>query len=704
VWLGHLDDPALGQQDEAAHVVRALDDLQLPAGPLVDLANELAGVAAIAPEPLEARQRPDQWLEHELGTVAILDISGMHLHPVDQSEGIDDNMALAPLHLLASIVTPDPPFSAVLTDWLSMLPALGCGSRPSACRTAARNVSWIRSNVPSSRQRRKYAHAVPQDTRSCGNWRHAQPVRSRYCSALTTSRRSTLRGRPPGLAAGSSSRNTSHCSSVRSVGYAFRVILDHNGPAYPFAHTFLDSGGTDNWSYFKFFHDWTSSDPVLRLNLNDDYKGSRVAWILPGYLLYSLLTPLAANVTLNAGTAALNLLLTLLLSSRLFGLAAGAVATVAVAAFPGYYSSGLQNFWSYHGVICNAFYLLLLLGLVEHARGTAPARSAALVGVAMTLTVLTSPTYLIALPSAGLFWLVMHGWPTTRTAVRRLARDLLVASLAATTVVLVLAEINHLAGGRLLFIAPLVRATLDFSRDTFWTYPAAAWLPNATWLGFPAIVAVGSGVTLLLTWLRGAPVSRQRRALLAVLLGFLGLWATMILLEARGQPFLQNAHVHYMIVGPAAVALAGVVRWLPRGATTNSPRWPMLALVALAALATIPLIALHPAAVQEADRTLRRLFLGPVTYSVSLLGGLLLGSLALTFVATSWGWRALLPAGLCLGLAWVPLSPYHYSGAFPNAALLWRLLDVLDLREASGSAPFRWVSGSSPCRFAPRRP
>src|SRR3954447_27195 len=57
---GALDRPAFRQDDEAAQVVRALDNLQIPAGTLTDPADELAGVATVPPELLEAWQLPGQ--------------------------------------------------------------------------------------------------------------------------------------------------------------------------------------------------------------------------------------------------------------------------------------------------------------------------------------------------------------------------------------------------------------------------------------------------------------------------------------------------------------------------------------------------------------------------------------------------------------------------------------------------------------------
>src|SRR5260370_4078049 len=48
--------------------------------------------------------------------------------------------------------------------------------------------------------------------------------------ALTTSRRSALRGRPPGLAAGSNGANIAHSRSLRSLGYARRAM---GAPSFP---------------------------------------------------------------------------------------------------------------------------------------------------------------------------------------------------------------------------------------------------------------------------------------------------------------------------------------------------------------------------------------------------------------------------------------------------------------------------------------
>ena len=150
-------------------------------------------------------------------------MSRMDHHGQQQPHGIHYDVALSTVDLLASVIATRPPFSVVLTDWLSMMAALGVGSLPADLRTAERRVSLTRSHVPSRLHFRKYHHTVPQGGKSCGSARQVHPLRITYRMPLTTSRISTVRGLPPGLAAGSNGARTFHWASLRSLGYRFPV-------------------------------------------------------------------------------------------------------------------------------------------------------------------------------------------------------------------------------------------------------------------------------------------------------------------------------------------------------------------------------------------------------------------------------------------------------------------------------------------------
>jgi hypothetical protein len=132
----------------------ALDDLDgEPLGLLGPIA-EAAAVASIGPEVVESGEVVSNAIDHESAAHPIRDVGRMDAGSQQQSGGIDQQMPLAPVYLLAAVVASDPPFSVVLTDWLSKIPALGWACRPCCSRTWSRNASWTRSQVPSRRQSR----------------------------------------------------------------------------------------------------------------------------------------------------------------------------------------------------------------------------------------------------------------------------------------------------------------------------------------------------------------------------------------------------------------------------------------------------------------------------------------------------------------------------------------------------------------------
>jgi len=72
-----------------------------------------------------------------------------------EAGGIDPDMALAPLDLPGGIVAARPPFSVVLTLWVSMMTAVGLASRPSVSRNVMTREWRMVSHTPASRNVRK---------------------------------------------------------------------------------------------------------------------------------------------------------------------------------------------------------------------------------------------------------------------------------------------------------------------------------------------------------------------------------------------------------------------------------------------------------------------------------------------------------------------------------------------------------------------
>ena len=134
---GAFDDPALGQHHEFARVTAPHDlDVHLSAGTGQALLELRPLLARVGVELQQEGIQPQQRRHHQNLAIAILDIGGMHDRVHQQALPVDQDVPLLPLDLFATIeawrIDAAPPFSGLLTLWLSMMAAVGLASR-SAC-------------------------------------------------------------------------------------------------------------------------------------------------------------------------------------------------------------------------------------------------------------------------------------------------------------------------------------------------------------------------------------------------------------------------------------------------------------------------------------------------------------------------------------------------------------------------------------------
>jgi len=142
------------QHVEARYPMGTLAAVQEPATNALHPFHHLASIAPIGPHHPQVRLLPMEVAHHQPCPVPVLDIGGMHHHRHHHAHGIHQQMACASVEVVASISPARPPFSVVVTDWLSRIAALGAASRPAATRTSVRRAAWMRTQVPSRCQNR----------------------------------------------------------------------------------------------------------------------------------------------------------------------------------------------------------------------------------------------------------------------------------------------------------------------------------------------------------------------------------------------------------------------------------------------------------------------------------------------------------------------------------------------------------------------
>ena len=101
-------------------------------------AKQRALIAAIGVKFHQERIQAEHGRHDKRAAITILYVGGVHDGVDQQAFGVDENMPLLALDLLSCVVARrinrSPPFSALLTLWLSMTAAVGLASRPIASR------------------------------------------------------------------------------------------------------------------------------------------------------------------------------------------------------------------------------------------------------------------------------------------------------------------------------------------------------------------------------------------------------------------------------------------------------------------------------------------------------------------------------------------------------------------------------------------
>lgn len=92
-------------------------------------------INAIGEHRLEPAVQPLDPAQQASGAVGVLDVGGVDDDPEQEAGGIDRDVAFASPDLLGRVVAARPPFSVVLTLWVSIMAAVGLAWRPSCSRS-----------------------------------------------------------------------------------------------------------------------------------------------------------------------------------------------------------------------------------------------------------------------------------------------------------------------------------------------------------------------------------------------------------------------------------------------------------------------------------------------------------------------------------------------------------------------------------------
>src|SRR4051794_3250153 len=105
-------------------------------------------VGPVGEHRLQPRVEPLQAPEEIADPVGVLHVGGVDDDAEQQTRGVDRDVPLPAPDLLGRVVAARPPFSVVLTLWVSTIAAVGLGSRPSRSRSITTRWWRIASQTP----------------------------------------------------------------------------------------------------------------------------------------------------------------------------------------------------------------------------------------------------------------------------------------------------------------------------------------------------------------------------------------------------------------------------------------------------------------------------------------------------------------------------------------------------------------------------
>jgi hypothetical protein len=394
----------------------------------------------------------------------------------------------------------------------------------------------------------------------------------------------------------------------------------------------------DSWAYNHvfgiagFFTGYFLYWPDFLREFPQAYQGSRLLWVIPGWLAHHLFTPYWANLALRAFVIYGTAVPTWLTLRRLGAGVAGATAsTLLLISNPYFLQAAGWDYVNGSGIVYITWSLFFLAAAAQATRRDWWLAAA---GAAMIATVWSYLLVGFFAPVYAWFYLRQRGWPRPFPALREIGWLL----LGGGTLTVALGLINLAVGGRFLFFLLQFQASKPLLNGTGNAYVLPqVWLPDSPWLIVPCLSLLAGALLALPSVLkRWGFDGRAQAAGVAMFLAF----AVMAAVDLSGTwPALHYSfatHASYLL--PFAALPLGLV--LDRHLARFSPR-EQLGILFLAALV---LLAMYFTPWVPALRHGRLMNRGP--FVCAALAAALLAAAA--FRPTAFGLLILL-----LGLGWL---------------------------------------------------
>ena len=308
---------------------------------------------------------------------------------------------------------------------------------------------------------------------------------------------------------------------------------------------FDSSKAPDAWVYKAHFYYPGYAEHISYLDQN--YKISRLSFIIPGYLIYRIFGPLAGYYIFALGILIASLVCFYFLVRMLFNRQTSLVSTLTLSCFT--YLHGNIG-WSYHNGAFSLYYILTIFILLA-ATKLQLARSYLLTflgGCSMAATLVINPSAAVFLPCLGTFFILLGKEPFRKQA----WQSLLWFMGGIFSVIIALGSIHFLSGGPSIeFILP------HMNKFTSMTISSVIHFQFTTYLIVLLIISIG--VLLFSIFARGGAENKYKRIIISSQILYISSLIFFLFLGyIIGQNIFGLSFVSYVLIIPAMISLSGV--------------------------------------------------------------------------------------------------------------------------------------------------
>ena len=296
---------------------------------------------------------------------------------------------------------------------------------------------------------------------------------------------------------------------------------------------------TDPWFYLGYFR----SLPDFKRDFAPGFHGgSRYSWILPGYIVHSIFSPVAANLILHLTVHSVAVLSLFAILRNTIGLRSAFLTAMLFSLHPWLWAATGWDYVDGAGIA----YWLLTLALLNRSVLSPKPTALVLAGMALALTLFTN-LFLITTTPLLLLYFFATAW-LRRGALDKRAMLVAVSWLALGfgAVTLLFCAITYRLDGTFWFLSPALATARNYAAN--WRWPASIWEDGRLepWLWF-GVAAALAALLLLPQRVKRGSLAQDKTAFLFSIQFALALSA-MAYLQHRGPAVLgQYFYASYLL-------------------------------------------------------------------------------------------------------------------------------------------------------------